>query len=68
MMKLLKCRKSLTRAFLRHRQEADMKEEIFVPSPLAEQLEKAAEEQGVTVDELAEKAIRNYIRSGNDGK
>ncbi len=45
-----------------------MKEEIFVPSPLAEQLEKAAEEQGVTVDELAEKAIRNYIRSGNDGK
>jgi len=44
-----------------------MKEEIFVPSPLAEQLEKAAEEQGVTVDELAEKAIRNYIRSGNDG-
>lgn len=45
-----------------------MKEEIFVPSPLAEQLEKAAEEQGVTVDELAEKAIRNYIRSGNDGR
>ena len=45
-----------------------MKEEIFVPSPLAEQLEKAAEEQGVTVDELAVKAIRNYIRSGNDGK
>ena len=45
-----------------------MKEEIFIPTPLAEQLEKAAEEQGVTVDELAEKAIRNYIRSGNDGK
>ena len=45
-----------------------MKNDVFIPSPLAEQLEKAAEEQGVTVDELAEKAIRNYIRSGNDGK
>ena len=45
-----------------------MKDDVFIPSPLAEQLEKAAEEQGVTVDELAEKAIRNYIRSGNDGK
>ena len=45
-----------------------MKEEIFVPSSLAEQLEKAAEQQGLTADEIAEKAIRNYIRSGNDGK
>ena len=45
-----------------------MKDDVFIPSPLAEQLEKAAEEQGVTVDELAEKAIRNHIRSGNDGK
>ena len=45
-----------------------MENDVFIPSPLAEQLEKAAEEQGVTVDELAEKAIRNYIRSGNDGK
>ena len=33
-----------------------------------EEFARTAEEQGVTVDELAEKAIRNYIRSGNDGK
>ncbi len=44
-----------------------MKEEIFIPSPLAEQLEKAAEERGVTADEIAENAIRNYIRSDSNG-
>ena len=27
-----------------------MKEEIFIPSPLSEELEKAASEQGVTAD------------------
>ena len=60
--------KNLTRAFLRLRQEADMKEEIFIPSPLAEQLEKAAEEQGLTADEIAERAIRNFInRSDSNG-
>ena len=60
--------KNLTRAFLRLRQEADMKEEIFIPSPLAEQLKKAAEEQGLTADEIAERAIRNFInRSDSNG-
>ena len=44
-----------------------MKEEIFIPSPLAEQLEEAAAEQGVTADEFAENAIRNFInRSDNN--
>ena len=45
-----------------------MKEEVFIPSPLAEQLEKAAEEQGLTTDEIAEKAIRNFMyRSDSNG-
>ncbi|WP_455529761.1 CopG family transcriptional regulator [Ruminococcus sp.] len=46
-----------------------MKEEIFIPSPLAEQLEEAAAEQDVTADEFAENAIRNFInRSDNNGR
>ena len=45
-----------------------MKEEIFIPSPLAEQLEEAAEGQGVTADEIAENAIRNFIRSEQNGR
>lgn len=45
-----------------------MKDDVFIPSPLAEQLEKAAEEQGLTADEVAERAIREFLRSGNDGK
>lgn len=45
-----------------------MKEEVFIPSPLAEQLEEAAEEQGVTADEFAEIAIRNFIRSEHNGR
>ena len=46
-----------------------MKEEVFIPSPLAEQLEAAAAEQGVTADEFAEIAIRNFInRSDNNGR
>ena len=45
-----------------------MKKEMFIPSPLAEQLEKAAEEQGLTADEIAENAIRNFMnRSDNNG-
>ena len=43
-----------------------MKKEIFIPSPLAEQLEKAAEEQGLTADEIAENVIRDYIRSDSN--
>lgn len=45
-----------------------MKEEIFIPSPLAEQLEKAAAEQGMTADDIAENAIRNYLRSESNGR
>lgn len=45
-----------------------MKKEIFIPPPLAEQLEKAAEEQGLTADEIAENAIRIFIdRSDSNG-
>ena len=45
-----------------------MKEEVFIPSPLAEQLVEAAEEQGVTAEEFAEIAIRNFIRSEQNGR
>ena len=45
-----------------------MKKEIFIPSPLAEQLEKAAEEQGLTADEIVENAIRKFIRSDINGR
>lgn len=45
-----------------------MKEEIYIPSPLADELEKAAAEQGVTADEIAENAVRNLLRSENYGR
>ena len=46
-----------------------MKEEVFIPSPLAEQLVEAAEEQGVTAEEFTENAIRNFMnRSDNNGR
>lgn len=45
-----------------------MKEEIFIPSPLAEQFEEMAEQQGLTADEVAEKAIRNFLRSESNGR
>lgn len=45
-----------------------MKEEIFIPSPLAQQLEEMAVLFGVTVDEIAENAIINYLRSENNGR
>jgi len=44
-----------------------MSEEIFIPSPLAEQLEKAADEQGLTADEIAENAIRKELRRESNG-
>lgn len=45
-----------------------MKEEIFVPSPLAEQLKEAAVKQGMTADEVAERAIREFLRSEHNGR
>lgn len=45
-----------------------MKEEIFIPSPLAEELEEKADMQGETADDIAEKAIRNYLRSESNGR
>lgn len=45
-----------------------MKEEIFIPSPLAELLEKSAAEQGFTADEVAENAIKNFLRSESNGR
>ena len=45
-----------------------MKEEVFIPYPLSEQLEEAAAEQKVTVDEFAENAIRKFLRSENNGR
>ena len=44
-----------------------MSEEIFIPSPLSEELEKAAAEQGVTADEIAENAIRKELRRESNG-
>ena len=44
-----------------------MKEEIFIPSPLADELEKAAAEQGVTADEIAENAVRKELRRESNG-
>jgi len=44
-----------------------MSEEIFIPSPLAEQLEKAADEQGLTADEIAENAVRKELRRESNG-
>ncbi len=41
-----------------------MKEEIVIPASYAEQLEKLAAEQCLTVDEIAEKAIRNFLERG----
>lgn len=46
-----------------------MKKEIFIPSPIAEQLEELAVQQGLTADEIAENAIRNYLDwSDNNGR
>jgi hypothetical protein len=46
-----------------------MKEEIFIPSPLAEQLEEIAAETGMTADEIAENVIRIFLdRSDNNGR
>ena len=50
------------RKFSRCDTEVNMKEEIVIPSPYAEQLEKLAAEQGVTADEIAENAIRKYLK------
>jgi len=44
-----------------------MKEEIYVPSPLAEQFKEAAVKQGLTADEVAERAIREFLRSEHNG-
>lgn len=45
-----------------------MKDDVFIPSPLAEQLEKAAVKQGLTADEVAERAIREFLRSEHNGR
>lgn len=52
------------RKFSRCDAEVNMKEEIVIPSPYAEQLEKLAAEQGVTADEIAENVIRKYLKGG----
>jgi len=38
-----------------------MKEEIVIPSPYAELIEELADEQNTTVDDIAEKAIKNFF-------
>ena len=43
-----------------------MRQDIFIPSPLAEKLMAEAEQRGVTVDELLATAIKNYINKEND--
>lgn len=42
-----------------------MKAEIYIPPPYSEQLENAAYECGITADELAEIAIKNYLGRGD---
>lgn len=38
-----------------------MKEEIVIPSPYAELIEKFADEQNTSVDDIAEKAIKHFL-------
>ena len=45
-----------------------MENEIFIPSPLAEQLKEVAIKQGLTADEVAERAIREFLRSEHNGR
>lgn len=52
------------RKFSRCDTEVNMKEEIVIPSPYAEQLRKLAAEQGVSADEIAENVIRKYLKRG----
>ncbi len=52
------------RKFSRCDTEVNMKEEIVIPSPYAEQLKKLAAEQGVSADEIAENVIRKYLKRG----
>ena len=57
-------RRSAILKFSRCDTEVNVKEEIVIPSPYAEQLEKLAEEQGMAADEIAENAIRKYLKRG----
>ena len=45
-----------------------MKEEIFIPSPLAQQLDEIADMMGITVDIAVENLLRNYLRSESNGR
>lgn len=36
---------------------------LFIPSPYAELIEKIADEQNTTVDDIAEKAIRDFLET-----
>lgn len=38
-----------------------MKEELIIPSPYAELIEEIADEQNTTADDIAEKAIRDFL-------
>ena len=38
-----------------------MKEELIIPSPYAELIEEIADEQNTTVDDIAEKTIRDFL-------
>lgn len=38
-----------------------MKKEIVIPSPYAELIKEMADEQNTTVDDIAEKAIRDFL-------
>ena len=38
-----------------------MKEELIIPSPYAELIEEIADEQNTTVDDIAEKAIKDFL-------
>lgn len=54
-------KKSAILKFSRCDMEVSMKEEIAIPSPYAELIEEIAYEQNTTVDDIAEKAIRDFL-------
>lgn len=43
-----------------------MSEEIIVPFPIAEQIEKLAAERGITVSEFAEYVLRKQLERGEN--
>ena len=43
-----------------------MKEEMEIPQKYVEKIKKTAEQQGVSVDEIVETAIKNFLERGEE--